>query len=228
MPVYLTNNSRLTKRPQTDPTRHIAYACWAFGGGSRRDQAQIVECNNRRGENYVGLALDVSDPLAITGLSMAAQAQPVTDPTEVAKAMNLLLTRYPEYAAPDAAARGTRRLELLVARPLQSNPTEKDLAKGGASRSRKLRPVISTLRHRSAAATEISVQRSVRAGSAEYDRFRRTIPVLGRLGPGFGRRAWKPAPPSHTRPPRCRTRRCSGRGFHRASGGRRKKMNLLA
>ena len=41
---------------------------------------------------------DVSDPMAITGLSMAAQAQPVTDPTEVAKAMNLLQTRYPEYA----------------------------------------------------------------------------------------------------------------------------------
>jgi nitroimidazol reductase NimA-like FMN-containing flavoprotein (pyridoxamine 5'-phosphate oxidase superfamily) len=42
---------------------------------------------------------DVSDPMAITGLSMAAEAQPVTDPTEAAKAMNLLLTRYPEYAA---------------------------------------------------------------------------------------------------------------------------------
>ena len=42
---------------------------------------------------------DPSDPMAITGLSMAAHAQPVTDPTEVAKAMNLLQTRYPEYAA---------------------------------------------------------------------------------------------------------------------------------
>jgi nitroimidazol reductase NimA-like FMN-containing flavoprotein (pyridoxamine 5'-phosphate oxidase superfamily) len=42
---------------------------------------------------------DVSDPMAITGLSMSAQAQPVTDPTEVAKAIKLLLTRYPEYAA---------------------------------------------------------------------------------------------------------------------------------
>jgi hypothetical protein len=42
---------------------------------------------------------DVTDPMAITGLSMAAQAQPVTDPTEVSKAMNLLVTRYPEYAA---------------------------------------------------------------------------------------------------------------------------------
>ena len=42
---------------------------------------------------------DVSDPMAITGLSMAAQVQPVTDRTEVAKAMNLLVMRYPEYAA---------------------------------------------------------------------------------------------------------------------------------
>ncbi len=37
--------------------------------------------------------------MAITGLSMAAQAKPVIDPTEVAKAMNLLGTRYPEYMA---------------------------------------------------------------------------------------------------------------------------------
>ena len=37
--------------------------------------------------------------MATTGLSMAAQAEPVTDPTEVSKAMNLLQTRYPEYAA---------------------------------------------------------------------------------------------------------------------------------
>jgi hypothetical protein len=42
---------------------------------------------------------DVNDPMAITGLSMAALAQPVTDPSEVAKAMILLVTRYPEYAA---------------------------------------------------------------------------------------------------------------------------------
>jgi hypothetical protein len=42
---------------------------------------------------------DVSDPMAITGLSMAALAQPVANPTEAAKPMNLLVTRYPEYAA---------------------------------------------------------------------------------------------------------------------------------
>ena len=40
---------------------------------------------------------DVSNPMAITGLSMAALAQPVTDQSEVAKARNLLGTRYPEY-----------------------------------------------------------------------------------------------------------------------------------
>jgi hypothetical protein len=51
------------------------------------------------------------------------------------------------YAGGRTTARpeiSVRRLELLVARRLQSNPTEKDLAEGGASRSRKSRPVIST------------------------------------------------------------------------------------
>ena len=42
---------------------------------------------------------DVSNPMAIVGLSMAAQARPVINPTEVAKTLNLLQTRYPEYAA---------------------------------------------------------------------------------------------------------------------------------
>jgi nitroimidazol reductase NimA-like FMN-containing flavoprotein (pyridoxamine 5'-phosphate oxidase superfamily) len=42
---------------------------------------------------------DVSDPMVITGLSMAAHAHPVSDPTETARALNLLGTRCPEYAA---------------------------------------------------------------------------------------------------------------------------------
>jgi hypothetical protein len=41
---------------------------------------------------------DVSDPMAITGLSMAAHAYPVNDATEFGKAMQLLGQRYPEYA----------------------------------------------------------------------------------------------------------------------------------
>jgi hypothetical protein len=35
--------------------------------------------------------------MAITGLSMAALAYPMYDPREVAKAIDLLVTRYPEY-----------------------------------------------------------------------------------------------------------------------------------
>ena len=42
---------------------------------------------------------DVPDSMAITGLSMAAEAQPVSDSTEVVKAVKLLGTRYPEYAS---------------------------------------------------------------------------------------------------------------------------------
>jgi nitroimidazol reductase NimA-like FMN-containing flavoprotein (pyridoxamine 5'-phosphate oxidase superfamily) len=55
---------------------------------------------NLERDNRISLTIDhdTSDPLAISGLSMAAQAQPVTDPNEVAKAMVLLGARYPEYA----------------------------------------------------------------------------------------------------------------------------------
>jgi len=62
---------------------------------------QSQKATNLARDNRVSLTIDhdVSEPMAITGLSMAALAQLVTDPTEVAKAMNLLGTRYPEYAA---------------------------------------------------------------------------------------------------------------------------------
>ena len=61
---------------------------------------QSQKANNLANESRVSLTIDhdTSDPMAITGLSMAAQAQPVTDPTELAKATNLLQTRFPEYA----------------------------------------------------------------------------------------------------------------------------------
>ncbi|HZI74261.1 MAG TPA: hypothetical protein VFD73_09610, partial [Gemmatimonadales bacterium] len=42
---------------------------------------------------------DVTDPMAITGLWIAAHAYPASDPAEVAKAMQLLGLRYPEYAS---------------------------------------------------------------------------------------------------------------------------------
>jgi PPOX class probable F420-dependent enzyme len=62
---------------------------------------QSQKAANLRRDSRVSLTIDhdVWGRWRITGLSMAAHAQPVTDPTEVAKAMNLLRTRYPEYAA---------------------------------------------------------------------------------------------------------------------------------
>jgi len=62
---------------------------------------QSQKAANLARDSRVSLTIDhdVTDPMAITGLSMAAQAQPVTNPTEVAKAINLLVTRYPEYAS---------------------------------------------------------------------------------------------------------------------------------
>src|SRR5512135_1884151 len=55
------------------------------------------KAQNLARDNRVSLTIDhdVSDPMAITGLSMAAHAQPVSDPDELAKAMNRLVQRYP-------------------------------------------------------------------------------------------------------------------------------------
>src|SRR5271165_2932176 len=53
---------------------------------------QSQKAANLARDNRISLTIDhdVSDPMAITGLSMAAHAQPVNDPTEVARAMSLL------------------------------------------------------------------------------------------------------------------------------------------
>jgi nitroimidazol reductase NimA-like FMN-containing flavoprotein (pyridoxamine 5'-phosphate oxidase superfamily) len=40
---------------------------------------------------------DTTDPMAITGLSMAAHATPVMDPQEIARILELLAEKYPEY-----------------------------------------------------------------------------------------------------------------------------------
>jgi nitroimidazol reductase NimA-like FMN-containing flavoprotein (pyridoxamine 5'-phosphate oxidase superfamily) len=59
------------------------------------------KAHNLARDTRVSLTIDhdVADPMAITGLSMAAHAYPVTDPAEVARAMQLLGQRYPEYAS---------------------------------------------------------------------------------------------------------------------------------
>jgi hypothetical protein len=42
---------------------------------------------------------DTSDPMAITGLSVAARARTVDDPAEVTKALNMMPAKFPKYAA---------------------------------------------------------------------------------------------------------------------------------
>jgi nitroimidazol reductase NimA-like FMN-containing flavoprotein (pyridoxamine 5'-phosphate oxidase superfamily) len=62
---------------------------------------QSQKAANLARDNRISLTIDhdSSDPMAITGLSMAAQAQVVNDPTELAKALSLLRAKYPKYAA---------------------------------------------------------------------------------------------------------------------------------
>ena len=61
---------------------------------------QSQKAHNLQRDNRVSLTIDhdTPDPMAISGLSMAAQAQPATDQAEIAKATQLLMVRYPEYA----------------------------------------------------------------------------------------------------------------------------------
>src|ERR1700688_5328986 len=59
------------------------------------------KANNLSRDDRVSLAID-DDPaqvMEITGLSMAARAQTVTDPAEAEKAIGLLMSRYPEQKA---------------------------------------------------------------------------------------------------------------------------------
>jgi nitroimidazol reductase NimA-like FMN-containing flavoprotein (pyridoxamine 5'-phosphate oxidase superfamily) len=57
------------------------------------------KAHNLARDNRLSLTIDhdVSDPMAISGLSMAAIAEPVNEPSEMAKALRLLAERYPEY-----------------------------------------------------------------------------------------------------------------------------------
>jgi len=58
------------------------------------------KAKNLARDDRVSLTIDhdTSDPMTITGLSMAANANPVTDAAELTKALELLRMRYPEYA----------------------------------------------------------------------------------------------------------------------------------
>jgi nitroimidazol reductase NimA-like FMN-containing flavoprotein (pyridoxamine 5'-phosphate oxidase superfamily) len=58
------------------------------------------KAKNLARDDRVSLTIDhdTTDPMAITGLSMAAHARPVANAAEVAKILELLRERYPEYA----------------------------------------------------------------------------------------------------------------------------------
>jgi nitroimidazol reductase NimA-like FMN-containing flavoprotein (pyridoxamine 5'-phosphate oxidase superfamily) len=91
---------------------------------------QSQKAQNIGRDNRVSLTIDhdVSDPMAITGLSMAAIAQPVRDPAEVSKASNLLIKRYPEYAAYPAP----KPDEILIMKVLPKVISVLDYTKGFA------------------------------------------------------------------------------------------------
>ncbi len=57
---------------------------------------------------------DAPDPMAITGLSMAAEAAPVDDPAEIEKFMVMLKKKYPEYAAMPAPDMSGIRVYRLI------------------------------------------------------------------------------------------------------------------
>jgi len=62
---------------------------------------QSQKAKNLARDSRISLTIDhdTSDPLTIVGLSMAAQAQPVTDPIEIAKVLTMLPRKYPGHAA---------------------------------------------------------------------------------------------------------------------------------
>lgn len=67
-------------------------------------------------DNRISLTVDsdTTDPLAITGLSMAARATPVDDPAEIAKVFAMLVERYPEYRGlPEPDASQTRVMRVV-------------------------------------------------------------------------------------------------------------------
>jgi nitroimidazol reductase NimA-like FMN-containing flavoprotein (pyridoxamine 5'-phosphate oxidase superfamily) len=64
--------------------------------GTESQKAQNLALDDR-----ISLTIDhdTSYPMAITGLSMAARAAPVDDPTEIARAWGMVPPKFPEYAA---------------------------------------------------------------------------------------------------------------------------------
>jgi hypothetical protein len=83
---------------------------------------QSQKAANLAGDSRVSLTIDhdVSDPMAITGLSMAALAEPVTDTTEVAGTMNLLGT-HPRFGPPPSMDHHRQGRPLVTVRDLSKS-----------------------------------------------------------------------------------------------------------
>ena len=62
---------------------------------------QSQKAQNLALDNRVSVTIDrdAADPMAITGLSMAARAKRVSDPDEIARVLDALPAKYPEYKA---------------------------------------------------------------------------------------------------------------------------------
>ena len=86
------------------------------------------KAENLAKDNRLSLTVDhdTADPMAITGLSMAAFAYPANDPKEAAKAIELLGARYPEYAA----FRKPKPEEILIFRVVPKITSILDYSKG--------------------------------------------------------------------------------------------------
>jgi general stress protein 26 len=61
--------------------------------------AESQKAANIARDNRISLTIDsdTDNPLAITGLSMAARAIPISDSREIARMLGLLTQKYPEY-----------------------------------------------------------------------------------------------------------------------------------
>jgi nitroimidazol reductase NimA-like FMN-containing flavoprotein (pyridoxamine 5'-phosphate oxidase superfamily) len=80
------------------------------------------KAKNIERDNRVSLTIndDPSQVMAITGLSLAAKAQPVTDRAEAEKALRLLMSRYPEQtsAAPLPALPQPDEVRIFRVKPI--------------------------------------------------------------------------------------------------------------
>ena len=78
--------------------------------------AQSQKAHNLDSDDRVSLTIDhdTNDPMAITGLSMAAHARIVRDPSESAQFIDLLKHKYPEYIAMPTPATEELRIYRVV------------------------------------------------------------------------------------------------------------------